>query len=243
MFARWREKPKAQQEVPVQPVQTTVQVHWPLSSPPDTPKRCALVLYGLPKFFAARSFPSLQARVISRLPMPVDVFVHTYDLHETTNSRNGEVACPLDPSEVMVAKPKRVETTSQDIADKEFQPHFSELKRYGDAWFNHFVSLRNVLRQYNSLQQVRARRAPRAASARARRRAPTERAMPPMGRPAPPCATGVRARGGGAEALGRAVRHRVLLAHGRALPRRPALRGGRRPRQPHPRHPVRTQLP
>jgi len=156
MFGRWREKPKQQEEEAPVPAPITVPVTWPLSSPPGAPKRCALVLYGLPKFFAARSFPTLQACVISRLPFPVDVFVHTYDLRETTNSRNGEVACPLDPSEIQVAKPKRFEITSQDAVDREFQSHFNELKRYGDAWFNHFVSLRNVLRQYNSLQQAYA---------------------------------------------------------------------------------------
>ncbi|KAJ1640777.1 hypothetical protein T492DRAFT_854326, partial [Pavlovales sp. CCMP2436] len=96
-------------------------LRWPLSSPPGTEKRCALLLYGLPKYFSERSFPSLHKRILERIPYPVDIFIHTYDLRETSNSRNGEVACRLDPDEVRIANPLRVEMQSQDAVDNEHQ--------------------------------------------------------------------------------------------------------------------------
>lgn len=165
LLGRWREKGSAEKAgAPSGKGDSTNApealegVRWSLSSSPGSKQRCALILYGLPKFFRDRSLPTLLHRVVSRIPMPVDVFVHTYDLTHTTNSRNGELACKLDPDEVRAAKPVRVEMQSQDVVDREHTPLFSEMKRHGDAWFNHFVSLRNVLRQYNSIQRVRARR-------------------------------------------------------------------------------------
>mmetsp|Transcript_23795 Transcript_23795/g.70104 ORF Transcript_23795/g.70104 Transcript_23795/m.70104 type:complete len:311 (-) Transcript_23795:304-1236(-) len=148
MLSRWRGTHGASK------IEVKEAVHWPLSSPPGQEKRCALLLYGLPKFFKDRSYPTLEARLLSRLPFPCDVFVHTYNLHETTNVRNNEAACRIYPEEVEVAQPVRVEMEDQSVVDKVLYNEFLELKRYGDAWFNHYVSLRNVLRQYNSIQQV-----------------------------------------------------------------------------------------
>jgi len=149
VFGRWRSNAAAARQVEVKET-----IHWPLSTPPDQERRCALLLYGLPKFFKDRCFPTLEARILSRLPFPVDVFVHTYDLHETTNVRNNEAACRLFPEEVEVAHPVRVEMQDQGVVDKVHLAQFNELKRYGDAWFNHYVSLKNVLRQYNSLHRA-----------------------------------------------------------------------------------------
>lgn len=216
-------------------------VRWPLSAAPGSEQRCALILYGLPKLFRDRSFPTLLQRVIMRIPMPVDVFIHTYNLTETSNMRNGEVACKLDPQEVHVAKPLRLEMQSQDLVDREHQPLLNEMKRYGDAWFNHFVSLRNVLRQYNSIRRVstaagctgartcndvRQSTPARAPSSSMSRRCPLRlpRCLLPHGCPVVCCCVraarcaGVRTHGGGAEADRRGVHTRLLLAHGRAVP-------------------------
>lgn len=207
-------------------------VCWPLSAQPGAEKRCALVLYGLPKFFRERSFPSLVARVISRLPFPCDVFIHTYDLRETSNARNGEVACKLDPQAVHAARPIRVAIDSQDAADLALQPLFNEMRRFGDAWFNHYVSLRNVLRQYNSLKRVRASSGVRS------RCAGVPSACLTSGEPcsvrvlSTPTA-GLCADGGVPGRERRAVLARLLLADGCLVPRRlgaqrePPVRGWR----------------
>jgi hypothetical protein len=231
MFGRWREKPKII-ELPIEIVR------WPLSTPPGEEQRCALLLYGLPKFFRELSYPTLHERVISRLPFPCDVYVHTYDLRETSNTRNGEVDCKLDPEEVLAAKPLQSVMQSQDSVDKAHHGYFQEMKRHGDAWFNHFVSLRNVLRQYNSLKQVCAPRT-RERSARilacasspsfalpsshsAVGRAANSRAARALrartGCRAP--GSGVRSDGGGAGGAGHPLQRCLLLAGGCALPGR-----------------------
>lgn len=118
--------------------------------------RCALLLYGLPKFFRERSYPSLVAHVVARMRSPVDVFVHTYDLRATTNPRNHEHDCALDPDEVFDARPVAWQVDTQARIDAETAPLFEELKAYGDAWQNGFISLRNALRQYHSINCAHA---------------------------------------------------------------------------------------
>lgn len=114
--------------------------------------RCALLLYGLPKYFQGVSYPSIVDRIVRHVRVPVDIFVHTYDVRTTTNPRNGEAQCPLYPEEALTCTPVawRLEA-SQDRVDADLDPLFHALCAYGDAWSNGFVSLRNALRQYHSI--------------------------------------------------------------------------------------------
>ena len=118
--------------------------------------RCALLLFGLPKFFRGRVLPLMTRKLIEQLPLPCDVFAHTYDLTTTTNPRNRERDCALDPSEVEAAAPLAFELQSQDAVDAAQQAALERLKRFGDAWHNDFGSLRNVLREANSLARAYA---------------------------------------------------------------------------------------
>ena len=118
--------------------------------------RCALLLFGLPKFFAERVFPLMVRKLIEQIPMPCDIFAHTYDITQTTNMRNREEGCALDPSEVQAASPLAFELQSQEAVDLEQSAELERLKAHGDAWRNEFVSLRNVLREANSLSRVHA---------------------------------------------------------------------------------------
>jgi hypothetical protein len=113
--------------------------------------RCALLLYGLPKYFRALSYPSIVEHIVRHLRMPVDIFAHTYDLRTTTNPRNGEAQCAIDPDEVLACTPIEWRIESQDRVDADLDPLFNALCAYGDAWSNGFISLRNALRQYHSI--------------------------------------------------------------------------------------------
>lgn len=112
---------------------------------------CALLLYGLPKYFQEMSYPSIIEHVLRHVRVPVDVFVHTYDLRITTNPRNSELQCALDPMEVFAATPVKWRIDTQDIIDAQLKPLFETLCAHGDAWSNEFISLRNALRQYHSI--------------------------------------------------------------------------------------------
>ena len=118
--------------------------------------RCALLLYGLPKFFATQSYPSIVKHVTSRMRIPVDVFVHTYDLCTTTNPRNGEYQCVINPNEIFTSAPLKWCIESQERVDADLDHIFNTLTRFGDAWHNNFVSLRNALRQYHSISSAHA---------------------------------------------------------------------------------------
>ncbi|KAL1520004.1 hypothetical protein AB1Y20_023485 [Prymnesium parvum] len=148
--------PPARTPLTTRPPSAPLSPHWPRApvSRHAAGRRGALLLFGLPKFFAPRVFPRMERKLLSRIPLPCDVFVHTYDLTHTSNPRNREAGCALAPAEVAVAEPLSVQFQSQDEADRAHSALFERLQAHGDAWQNHYTSLRNVLREANSLARA-----------------------------------------------------------------------------------------
>tara|TARA_B100000886_G_scaffold317088_1_gene256122 strand:- start:2407 stop:3147 length:741 start_codon:yes stop_codon:yes gene_type:complete len=81
-----------------------------------------------------------------------DVYLHTYDLEVLTNKRSNEFNCMLDTEEYKLLNAKEFIIDSQDEFDKNFD--YNSVKKFGDYWGDNFSSLKNLIRQLNSLKKV-----------------------------------------------------------------------------------------
>tara|TARA_B100000424_G_scaffold236520_1_gene201497 strand:+ start:847 stop:1614 length:768 start_codon:yes stop_codon:yes gene_type:complete len=81
-----------------------------------------------------------------------DIYLHTYDLKILTNKRSQELNCELDTDEYKLLNPKKYIIDNQDEFDKKFD--YKSVEKFGDSWKDNFSSLRNLIRQLNSLKKV-----------------------------------------------------------------------------------------
>ena len=101
------------------------------------------------------TYPSISKQIFSVFKesnITWDTYVHTYNLRELTNRRSKEFQCALDPDEYTLLDPFREMVQNQDVFDKSIT--LETYKKHGDPWSDNYKSLRNLLRQLNSLQQV-----------------------------------------------------------------------------------------
>ena len=81
-----------------------------------------------------------------------DIYLHTYNLEVLTNKRSNEFNCMLDTEEYKLLNAKEFIIDSQDEFDKNFD--YNSVKKFGDYWGDNFSSLKNLIRQLNSLKKV-----------------------------------------------------------------------------------------
>ena len=81
-----------------------------------------------------------------------DIYLHTYDLQMLSNQRSQECNCILDTNEYKLLKPKEYIIDNQNEFDKSFD--YESVMKYGDSWNDNFSSLKNLIRQLNSLKKV-----------------------------------------------------------------------------------------
>ncbi len=79
-------------------------------------------------------------------------FGHFNLVHQISNPRTGEENIPVDPHEYKLLQCDLISHTDQDRLDAGFDCGIFE--KFGDAWEDNFSSLRNLLRQLHSLNQV-----------------------------------------------------------------------------------------
>ena len=101
------------------------------------------------------TYPSIEKNIFNVLKkhnILYDVYLHTYDLKGLTNKRSGEFACPLDNNEWKLLNPIEHKITNQETFDKSF--NWKNLFKHGDIWKDGFNSVKNAIRQLNSLNEV-----------------------------------------------------------------------------------------
>ena len=101
------------------------------------------------------TYPSIKKNIFDVLEkhnIGYDVFLHTYDLKGLTNKRSGEICCPLDTDEWKLLNPIAHKITNQEAFDKSF--NWEMLFKHGDIWKDGRNSLKNAIRQLNSLKEV-----------------------------------------------------------------------------------------
>lgn len=116
--------------------------------------KVAICFFGLTRSLK-KTFPSIEKQIFNVLNnhhIKYDVYLHTYNLTELTNHRSGEKKCMLDTEEWKLLKPFASKITDQNNFDDSFD--WKMLFKKGDAWSDDFASLKNAIRQLNSLKEV-----------------------------------------------------------------------------------------
>jgi len=114
----------------------------------------ALCFFGLTRSLKL-TYPSIETQIFNILKtenIPYDVYLHTYDLKVLTNTRSKEIKCTLDPLEYSLLNPYKKSVQNQATFDNSLS--FKSFTKHGDPWNDKYQSLRNLLRQLNSLNQV-----------------------------------------------------------------------------------------
>lgn len=91
-------------------------------------------------------------KVLEKHNIKYDVFLHTYDLKGLTNKRSEEFNCPLDTEEWKLLNPIAHKITNQATFDNSFD--WNMLFKHGDIWKDGYNSIKNAIRQLNSLKEV-----------------------------------------------------------------------------------------
>tara|TARA_Y100000992_G_scaffold172954_1_gene116584 strand:+ start:5723 stop:6493 length:771 start_codon:yes stop_codon:yes gene_type:complete len=120
----------------------------------NTQIKIAVCFFGLTRSLK-HTYPSIQKnifKVLERHNIKYDIFLHTYDLNTLSNKRSGETCCTLDTDEWKLLKPTEHKITNQQSFDESF--HWDMLFKHGDIWKDGFKSVKNAIRQLNSLKQV-----------------------------------------------------------------------------------------
>jgi len=117
-------------------------------------ERCALLFFGLAKAFRNLVLPSIQAHILDQNPT-CDIFVHTYDVRQLSNVRNGEVGQKIDPTEVYDMTSNALiesldEYEQQHNLTHLLQPKFRVHSKHGWAP----ISYPNMLKQWHSISKV-----------------------------------------------------------------------------------------
>jgi hypothetical protein len=113
-----------------------------------------ICFYGLTKTLK-HNYESIKLNVIDHFKKDynIKIYLHTYNLKEITNTRNGENKAPISPSEWMMLNPDKYIIENQDDFDK-LQNWESIFLGKKDTFENNYVSFKNIIRQSNSLEKV-----------------------------------------------------------------------------------------
>ena len=116
--------------------------------------KVAICFFGLTRSLK-KTYPSIEKNIFNELKLhhiKYDVYLHTYNLSQLTNQRSGENNCMLDTEEWKLLNPFAYKITDQNVFDDSFD--WKMLFKKGDAWNDGFSSLKNAIRQLNSLKEV-----------------------------------------------------------------------------------------
>ena len=117
-------------------------------------KKVAICFFGLTRSLK-QTYSSIDKYIFNVLKLhhiKYDVYLHTYNLPQLTNQRSGEYNCVLDTEEWKLLNPFAYKITDQKSFDDSF--NWNILFKKGDAWNDGFASLKNAIRQLNSLKEV-----------------------------------------------------------------------------------------
>lgn len=120
-----------------------------------TPPRIAICFFGITRNFAKYTLDSIERNLFSEVAQVEPQFrklAHFNRLTTVSNNRSGEGTVLIDPEEYKLLNCDVVEQTDQDKVDETLD--FEYIKQFGDTWRDNYVSLKNLLRQFYSLNAV-----------------------------------------------------------------------------------------
>ena len=114
--------------------------------------RCALLFFGLVKTFKGLVLPKIQQHVLGP-NSKCDVFVHSYNISEISNSRNGELNAAIRPGEARLLGGTLVLDTAAEFAAARNLSYFREFfPSHFVSWNNSFPTpVDNMIKQWHSI--------------------------------------------------------------------------------------------
>ena len=117
--------------------------------------KIAICFYGITRNFAQHTLESIQRQlfdVVAKHDPNFKRFAHINLLAELNNERTREFNVPIDPEEYKLLNCDVVTTTDQRLVDERID--FKYLSQFGNMWNDNFGTLKNVLRQFYSVNEV-----------------------------------------------------------------------------------------
>ena len=117
-------------------------------------KKFAVCFFGLTRSLKY-TLPDIEKNIFQVLKdnnINYDIYLHTYNLKELNLKRSGENN-NLDTDEWKLLKPNYYQIDNQEDFDKSYDYEF--IKKYGDYWKTDFQNTFNLIRQFNSLNQLK----------------------------------------------------------------------------------------
>lgn len=117
--------------------------------------KIAVCFFGVSRNFSKHTLDSIQRQlfsVVARHDPHFKKFAHFNKLAQLTNERSGENGVLLDQEEYKLLNADVVTQTDQQLVDQQID--FDYLKQFGNTWKDNYGTLKNVLRQYYSLNAV-----------------------------------------------------------------------------------------
>lgn len=117
--------------------------------------RIAVCFYGITRRLKEHTLASIERNLLAPVAQrdaSYERFGHFNLVNRISNPRTGEKDIPVDPLEYQLLRCHQVSHTDQAQLDAELD--CEAFQKFGDAWADGFGSLRNLLRQFHSLNQV-----------------------------------------------------------------------------------------
>ena len=120
-----------------------------------TPLRVAICFFGITRNFARHTLDSMERHLFSEIARVDPQFrklAHFNKLTTVSNHRSGEGSVLINPEEFKLLNCDAVEQTDQDDVDQALD--FEYIQQFGYTWRDNYASLKNLLRQFYSLNAV-----------------------------------------------------------------------------------------
>jgi hypothetical protein len=117
--------------------------------------KIAICFFGITRNFSKYTLDSIERYLfaeVARHDPKFRRFAHFNELAEVSNKRSRENSVPVDPEEFKLLNCDAVERTKQEEVDQQID--FDYIKQFGDNWRDDYGSLKNLLRQFYSLNAV-----------------------------------------------------------------------------------------
>jgi hypothetical protein len=117
--------------------------------------KIAVCFFGITRNFAKYTLDSIERSLFAEVARRDPQFrrlAHFNKLAEVSGQRSKENSVPVDPEEFRLLKCDVVEQTDQSEVDQKVDLEY--IKQFGDNWQDNFGSLKNLLRQFYSLNAV-----------------------------------------------------------------------------------------
>ena len=115
----------------------------------------ALCFFGITRNLRANTLSSIQSCLMASLAEKdphYRKFGHFNLIPSVSNPRAGEINIPIEPEEFKLLQCDSVSTTDQSWLDEHLDTE--SIGKFGDVWEDNFSSLKNLMRQLYSLEQV-----------------------------------------------------------------------------------------